>query len=69
MSKPIVRYSASTSWAPDIKVGTRALVYIVDSHPTLGHVPAPKWVHTSLVQSVDENGDFETLNTRYVKET
>lgn len=66
-SKPTVRYSHTTDHWPDIAPGRRACVYIVEPHHTLGRVPAPKWVHTSEVVSVSENGDFETLNTLYVK--
>jgi hypothetical protein len=48
-------------------VGQRAAVYITTPHPVLGEVPAPKWVHTSTVLLVEEDGSFETLNTLYKK--
>lgn len=67
MSKPVVRYSSSTPFQPPLVVGQRACVYIVDMHPVVGWLGPGEWAHTSQVVSVSENGDFETLNTRYVK--
>lgn len=63
--KPSVRYSGVAFNGP--VVGQRAQIFIVDPHPVLGELPAPKWVNTSQVVKVEENGDFETLNTLYKK--
>jgi hypothetical protein len=65
MTKPIVRYSDYYVTPP--AVGRSAYVFIVDAHPVLGTVKAPKWVYTSPVQSVQPDGSFETLNTIYKK--
>jgi hypothetical protein len=66
LTKPRIRY-VGMAFGSKLEHGQRALVYIIDRHPVLGNVPAPKWVNTSEVQEVHENGDFETLNTVYVK--
>lgn len=63
--KPSVRYSGVAFYSP--MVGERAQIFIVDPHPVLGEIAAPKWVNTSKVVKVEENGDFETLNTLYKK--
>jgi hypothetical protein len=62
--KPQVTYSQITSGPV---VGARANVFITSPHPVLGLVAEPKWVHTSMVVAVEESGNFETLNTYYVK--
>ena len=59
--KPTVLYTMNTVYgSPRINVGGRAYVRALN-HPRLGNCD----VHTSLVQRMDLDGSFETLNTIY----
>lgn len=63
--KPVVHYTEDHMHFPNIKVGSHANIIPVD-HPR-GHLNG-RWCVTSQIISVDgDTGDFETLNTRYVK--
>lgn len=63
--KPVVHYDSSKPGAAFPKVGSPCYVWPVD-HPDKTHVSNTKMVKTSQVVAVHKNGEFETLNTRYV---
>lgn len=46
-----------------IVVGNRAFLTLAENHPNC----RTRDVHTSEIVSVEANGNFETLNTNYVK--
>lgn len=58
VQKPVVNYRKSEY--DFISVGRSAWVYALN-HPRLGELE----VRTSTVQSISEDGTFETLNTIY----
>jgi hypothetical protein len=59
LEKPEVKYRRFNDCT--IVEGQQADVYALD-HPRLGR----RWVVTSTVLEVHPNGDFETLNTKYI---
>lgn len=63
MTKPIVQYTGEGCF---IKVGTSAFVITLDHPHTKNYID--RVVQTSEVISHNKvTGDFETLNTKYVK--
>ena len=59
--KPIVLYTFDTRYGtPYVELNKRSYVRALN-HPRLGNCD----VHTSLVQRMDLDGTFETLNTIY----
>lgn len=71
VAKPRVRYSHfAVTLAPNtgLILGRSAFIFLVDPHPVLGHVTGGNWVRTSAVQIIGEGGDFETLNTIYIRD-
>ena len=66
--KPIVYYDVDMGY-PDLQVCRSATVYIYVHHSNTGRgligQQYGRYVHTSPVQSVGANGQFETLNTDY----
>jgi hypothetical protein len=60
--KPVVKYRAVPTYA--IKVGGRGVVIPID-HPNLD--VNNDVAFTSRIVSIELNGDFETLNTKYVR--
>lgn len=64
--KPIVKYKSSK--VRHIVIGKSACVFPIDHPNPNGLVSNTKQIYTSTVLSYDKStGDFETLNTRYVK--
>lgn len=64
--KPIVKYKASEPH--HIVLGGSACVFPINHPNPHGMVSNTKQIYTSTVLSYDRStGDFETLNTRYVK--
>lgn len=64
--KPIVKYKASEPHR--IVLGASACVFPINHPNPNGLVSNTKQIFTSTVLSYDRStGDFETLNTRYVK--
>jgi hypothetical protein len=59
--KPIVHYLGDAGFYSNSDC-VLAVVNALD-HPKLGN----QVVHTSIVISIEDTGDFETVNTRYVK--
>jgi hypothetical protein len=70
-NKPVVTFGKLTGFVDYKGKGVKALLSDVKGHPVLGELPS---VHTSLVLSMKHDPttydvvEFETLNTRYVKE-
>ena len=60
-AKPVVFYGSSDF----VEVDRRAILYDVKNHPRLGDC---RYVNTSRVLSVSDDGTIETLNTIYKKE-
>lgn len=59
--KKTIRYDYAFS---PIHVGWSAYIHLTEDHPNT----KTRDVHTSQIVRVEENGNFETLNTYYVKE-
>lgn len=62
--KPEVKYHTAV-YPPE--VGGRALVHLAGPHHTLNGWYEGRSVTTSEVIWIDGNGNFETLNTKYIK--
>jgi hypothetical protein len=61
MSKKTIRYYG-LQWG-SLEVGNTAFIVLAESHPNCN----TPYVRTSTILSVEPNGNFETLNTHYVK--
>ena len=62
--KPVVHYTQVVD--QDLKVGKSTRVFGVRDHPYIS--PMAKYVVTSPIIRVEEDGTFETLNTIYKPE-